>query len=185
MCRTSSPETTPCYRYPFGPPCLWKWCLWYQFCIINKCLLVFFKSAQSIKLGDPISCSILWWFYLPFLGSEGVLSSRIELDPKDISFLHIICIYIIHRYQSYYMYGVIWKYNDEYIKIPWIKLMLNLWHSEFLGWNWCRIYGTQNSSDASDVQSTAFSSSIVNYNHSLLLRKFITWFSEYNNLSPW
>ena len=55
--------------------------------------------------------------------------------------------------------------------------------SILLGCNCCLIYGTHNYLDASANESMEHFSSLINYNHYLPLRKFITLFYEYIQLA--
>ena len=84
---------------------------------------------------QKINCARCIW-------GEDMLSYGIDLVPIYILFLNINCIYTIHRYQPYYDYGATWKYSNEYIRINYIQLLLNLWHSELIRCICCWIYGT-------------------------------------------
>ena len=95
-------------------------------------------------------------------------------------FLHIYYSYVLSLYIT--SIGI----NPTMNKVPDESAMRKL--SIFIRWklsifircNSCRIYSTKNSLDASTVEFTALYSSLINYNHSFLLRKPITWFYDKN-----
>ena len=94
----------------------------------------------------------------------------------------------LHIYYSYilYVYITFIGINHTMIMVSYESERRDI--SDLLRCNccWiCWIYVTQNSSDATAVESMALSSSLVNYNHSFLLSKLIKRFYYYYTPCIW
>ena len=70
-----------------------------RYIIYNYNWKYFFESAQFIKMDYPISCSILWSLYLPFIGSGGAGGGVIILNWA-CTYIYSISTYYMYRYHS-------------------------------------------------------------------------------------